>query len=302
MSNRGYAYRSQIGPEAAGRLLLEHLATTYAHSDRSTWCARLAAGEVELDGHVVTGDLRVENGQHLVWHRPPWIEPDVPLSFDIIYEDDDVLAVNKPAGLPTMAAGGFLAHTLLAVVQDQCGTVSPLHRLGRHTSGLVLFARTPAAAGVLAQAWRDHRVTKEYRALIDGDPPWNAHEIQRRIGRVPHHRLGSIYAATDDGRPAHSVVTVVERRGAQTLVDVRITTGRPHQIRIHLAAAGHPLSGDPLYAAGGLPHSSGAALPGDGGYHLHARQLRLAHPRSGAVLELIAEPPPTLATSGRQGP
>ncbi len=218
----------------------------------------------------------------------------MPLTFDVIHEDADLLAVSKPSGLPTMPAGGFLEHTLLALVRARFGEAHPAHRLGRGTSGLVLFARTPAAAAALGRAWRTQEVTKIYRVLVDGDPPWTSHEITTPIGPVPHDVLGSVHAASPAGRPAHSVVTVLERRGDATLCDARITTGRPHQIRIHLAAAGHPLVGDPLYVAGGLPRADSHVLPGDGGYLLHAHRLRLAHPATGTSLDLVAPPPSAL--------
>ena len=112
----------------------------------------------------------LEPGQHLTWQRPPWDEPDVPLHFDVVYEDASVLAVSKPSGLPTMPAGGFLEHTLLALVHASHPEAHPLHRLGRFTSGLVLFARTPAAASTLGKAWRSHEVVKDYRALVSGAP------------------------------------------------------------------------------------------------------------------------------------
>jgi 23S rRNA pseudouridine1911/1915/1917 synthase len=292
--NRGFTYRTQIGPEAAGRRVRDHLPAAYAHSNTAAWNARIAAGEVDLDGQVAGGDETLQNGQHLAWHRPPWDEPDVPLTFDLVHEDADVVAVAKPAGLPTMPAGGFLEHTLLTIVRAQWGDVHPLHRLGRFTSGLVLFARNHDAAAVLGQAWRSHAVTKTYRALVDGTVTWDSRDIAVPIGLVPHPTLGTVHAARDDGRTAHSVVGVVERRAGTTLVDVQITTGRPHQIRIHLAAAGHPLTGDPLYAAGGRPHAVAPGLPGDGGYLLHAHRLQLAHPRGLGALQLEAPLPETL--------
>ena len=292
--NRGFTYRTQIGPTAAGWRVCDHLAATYRHSDAATWQARCEAGEVELDGRVATGDETLQRGQHLAWHRPPWDEPDVPLSVALVYEDADLVAVAKPAGLPTMPAGGFLAHTLLTIVQAQWGDVHALHRLGRCTSGLVLFARTREAAAVLSQAWRAHAVTKSYRALVDGQPPWDTRAIDVPIGPVPHPVLGTVHAASDEGRASHSVAKVVERRTGGTLVDVRITTGRPHQIRIHLAAAGHPLAGDPLYAVGGRPREVAPGLPGDGGYLLHAHRLTVAHPRGTGPLHLEAPPPDAL--------
>ena len=272
----------------------EHLVSRYAHSSASNWDARLSAGQVDLDGAVASGDEQLEPGQHLTWQRPPWDEPDVPLHFDVVFEDASVLAVSKPSGLPTMPAGGFLEHTLLALVHASYPEAHPLHRLGRFTSGLVLFARTPAAASTLAKAWRDHEVVKDYRALVSGEPSWDTLEIAIGIGPVPHPRLGTVFAAREDGKPALSTVTVIARRDETALCDVRIATGRPHQIRIHLAFSGHPLVGDPLYGVGGQPLADAPALPGDGGYLLHAHRLRCAHPDGNGVLDLEAPPPPLL--------
>lgn len=291
--NRGYTYREQIGRRAAGRSVLDHLVATHGHSDVAVWSARLAAGEVDRDGVLADGHEMLADGQVIAWRRPPWDEADVPLHFDVAHDDADVLVVSKPAGLPTMAAGGFLEHTLLTIVRERFGDVHAVHRLGRFTSGLVLFARSHDAGAAMARAWRTQAVTKDYRALVAGDPNWDQREIAVRIGPVPHPALGTVHAASADGRPAHSVATVVERRGDTALVDVRISTGRPHQIRIHLAAAGHPLTGDPLYAVGGRPRPVAPGLPGDGGYLLHAHRLQLAHPRGG-VLSLDAPLPAAL--------
>lgn len=298
--NRGFSYREQIGPGGAGVSVRDHLARTYTHSDLGIWDARIAAAEVEVDGHVVAGDATLRPGQQLVWHRPPWHEPDVPLTFAVVHEDADLVAVDKPSGLPTMPAGGFLDHTLLTLVQTRFGAVHPLHRLGRCTSGVVVFARTSAAASVLGRAWRARAVVKDYRALVVGTPAWQAQTIDQPIGRVAHPQLGMVHAASPDGVDAHSVATVVERRHDSALVEVRITTGRPHQIRIHLAAAGHPLTGDPLYASGGVPRAVTPGLPGDGGYLLHARALTITHPATGAALSLEAPLPLALRAASER--
>ena len=121
---------------------------------------------------------------------------------------------------------------------------------------------------------------KTYRALGLGATRTDMFVIDVPIGPVPHPLLGTVQAACEGGKPSHSVAVVLEHRHDHTLFTVDITTGRPHQIRIHLAYAGHPLSGDPLYeAGGGVQGSSGAA--GDGGYLLHAERLQFAHPTTG---------------------
>lgn len=292
--NRGFAYREPIGPEIAGRSVLAHLARTRPHSSAATWAARIDRGEVELDGRPAAAEDQLRQGSVLVWRRPPWDEPDVPLTYDLIYEDAAMLAVSKPPGLPTMAAGGFLDHTLLAVVRARFPDASPVHRLGRHTSGLVLFARTRASAAAFGRMWSTDVVMKEYLALVSDRPAWDAEEVTVPIGPVAHPRLGTVHAASPIGRPARTRVTVLERRAAEALVLADIATGRPHQIRIHLAALGHPLVGDRLYAAGGLPLERDPGLPGDGGYLLHAWRLRFPHPATGAPMELLARPPTTL--------
>lgn len=292
--NRGFIYRAVVTPLQAGRTVLALLASERTHSSAADWAARIAAGEVLLDARPARADDVVHAGQVLTWHRPPWDEPAVPLHFDVLHEDEDVLAVAKPSGLPTMPAGGFLEHTLLAVVRARHGDAHPVHRLGRFTSGIVLFARTRHAAAALGRAWREHAVFKEYRALGGGTASWETRDLTTPIGPVPHPLLGTVHAASPDGRVAHSTATVVERRQSSTLFDVRITTGRPHQIRVHLAAAGHPLVGDPLYAEGGLPRAANPGLPGDGGYLLHAHRLECAHPNGRWRLTLRAPPPQAL--------
>jgi 23S rRNA pseudouridine1911/1915/1917 synthase len=148
-------------------------------------------------------------------------------------------------------------------------------------------------------------VKKHYRALGSGVAALDTFTIDAPIGPVPHPALGDVYAASASGKPSHTVAAVLERRhpvkgrpanDGTTLFGVEITTGRPHQIRIHLAYAGHPLVGDPMYDTGGvIKHQPG--LPGDGGYLLHAERLAFTHPVTGASMVLHAAPPLELATA-----
>lgn len=295
--NSGWTYREQVGADRAGLTLLEFLAGTYRHSTSEEWRLRIERGEVEVDGRRAACEVSLRAGQAVVWHRAPWDEGEVPTNFTIVHEDESIIAVDKPAGLPTMAAGGYLNHTLLALMRERYPETSPLHRLGRHTSGLILFARTRAAAAELSRAWRDHTVAKTYRALAVGETRTEMFVIDVPIGPVAHPLLGTVEAASESGKPSHSKAMVLEGGRDCTLFYVDITTGRPHQVRIHLAYAGHPLVGDPLYEAGGgvKPHPG---LPGDGGYHLHAERLEFAHPATGRRMTLVAPPPPALQTRG----
>lgn len=291
--NRGWTYREQVGPCAAGATVLSYLISTRAHSTLEQWQHRLLHGEIELDGVRAGADQVLRSGQTLTWHRPPWDEPGVPTTFRVIHEDASIVAINKPSGLPTMPAGGYLDQTLLALVRARYPGASPLHRLGRHTSGLVLFARDAQAASALARAWRDRDVTKTYRALGHGSPRSEIFAIDAPIAPVPHPLIGTVHAACEGGRPAHSIARVLEKRDNETLFSVEITSGRPHQIRIHLAYAGHPLVGDAMYeAGGGLKDRPG--LPGDGGYLLHAERLQFMHPSTRELMTLSATPPPEL--------
>jgi 23S rRNA pseudouridine1911/1915/1917 synthase len=291
--NAGFEYREEIGPEATGRTVLAWLARRYRHSSEGAWRERIASGEVRLDGETALAMDVLRPGQSLVWRRPPWEEPTVPLGFAVLHRDEHLLAVAKPRGLPSVPNGGFLEHTLLFRVKRFCPEAVPMHRLGRGTSGLVLFARTDGARRAVAAEWRAGRIVKEYRALVTGLPALEEFTVDSPIGLVPHPRLGQVHAASPAGKPAVSHVRVLATRGQDALVSVTIPTGRPHQIRIHLAAAGHPLVGDPLYVEGGVPGPA-PGLPGEGGYRLHAHRLALTHPASGQRLALECPLPPEL--------
>ncbi len=295
--NRGCAYREWIVARAGvPETVLDYLARRHRHSSRAVWSARLDRGEVEIAGVRAHRATVAHPQERLVWHRPPWDEPPVDTGYEVVLEDHSLLAVVKPRGLPTVPAGGYLEHTLLALVRMRWPGASPMHRLGRETSGLVLFALTSPARVALQDAWRRHAVRKTYRALATGVARRDAYDLDTPIGPVPHPLLGTVHAASPRGKPSRSRARVLERRAEQTLFEVAIDTGRPHQIRIHLACAGHPLVGDPLYRAGGAP--APGALPGAGGYCLHAERLAFAHPVSGATVALRARPPAGLRTRG----
>jgi 23S rRNA pseudouridine1911/1915/1917 synthase len=305
MLNRGHAYATIISSRDHGRTLLSHLASLYSHSTSEAWQQRLNDGEVTVEGVTASGSESLTSGQSLVWKRPPWIEPDCPQHFEVLFDDPHLLAVNKPGGLPTLPGGGFMENTLLRLVQKQTPNANPVHRLGRGTSGIVLFAKTAQAASKLSANWNTSRIQKIYRALAQGIAQHDAYEILTPIGLVPHPRIGSVWAANPSGKPSKSLAKVISRAPSSaapsstassstagtTTFEVSLNSGRPHQIRIHLASIGHPLVGDPLYGLSGRPLENLPGLPGDGGYLLHAQFLNFQHPITGEQINLEAAMP-----------
>jgi 23S rRNA pseudouridine1911/1915/1917 synthase len=290
--NQGYSYRLVLGSEAQGQGTLAFLARQFDHSSADQWRSRLESGEILIDSVPAHGGEQLRAGSVLVWNRPPWDEEDVPLEYRVIYEDAQLLVVDKPSGLPTLPGAGFYLHTLLSQVQKHYPEAHSLHRLGRATSGLVLFARDRQTARTLSRNWT--QVHKQYQALASGVASRDSYDIQVPIGPVSHPRLGEVHAASPTGKPAHSIARVIERRADSTLLEVDLLTGRPHQIRIHLASIGYPLLGDPLYASGGRPIADTPGLPGDAGYHLHAKRMELIHPLTCNVLSFQAPIPQLL--------
>jgi len=293
MLNQGYAYTTIISSKYQGQTLLSHLASLYAHSTPQAWQQKLNNGEVTLNGVIATGGESVTSGETLVWKRPPWTEPDAPQHFEVLFEDAHLLAVDKPNGLPTIPGGGFMENTLLRLVQKQTPSANPVHRLGRATTGIVLFAKTPQAASNLFENWNTPRVQKIYRAVAQNIAQHDTYEMLTPIGLVPHPLIGSVWAANPSGKPSKSTAKVISRSTTigTTTFEVNLYSGRPHQIRIHLATIGHPLLGDPLYGLTGQPLENLPGLPGDGGYFLHAQWLKLHHPVTGEQISLEAALP-----------
>ncbi|HPW17516.1 MAG TPA: RluA family pseudouridine synthase [Candidatus Aminicenantes bacterium] len=300
--NSGYDYPDRVARSDEGLTVLSFYARNYRHSSEAEWRAKIGRGEVTRDGRTASPDDILRRGDLLVYHRPPWREPDAPTEFGALYEDDDVLVLDKPAGLPVLPGGFFLETTLLRLARRRYGeSCSPLHRLGRGTSGAIVFTRNRDAARALAKAMFERRVLKVYLTLASGTAMPDAFTVDAPIGPVAHAHPATVNACRPDGRPSTSRVRVLGRFAERnvSLVEVTIPTGRPHQIRIHLAFAGHPLSGDPLYRAGGQPRANGlddewAAVPGATGYLLHSWKIGFPHPASGAPVEVVSPPPAAL--------
>lgn len=220
------------------------------------------------------------------------VPEDIPL--DILYEDDDVVAIDKPAGMVVHAGAGVHSGTLVNALVHRFGALSSVggelrpgivHRLDRYTSGVLLVAKTDAAHRALAQQFSARQVKKVYLALVQGSPKADTGRIEKPIARDPVHRT-RMTARLETGRKAVSEYRVLRRYAGYTLLEVRIGTGRTHQIRVHLASIGHPVAGDRLYGA--------RAEPEAGRYFLHAHRIRFRQPSTGEPVEVRSPLPQPL--------
>ena len=212
------------------------------------------------------------------------------IAIDVVYEDDDLLVVDKAAGMVTHpahgAVDGTLVNALLAHVASLPGErvrAGLIHRLDRDTSGLILVAKTDAALGTLGRAMQARYIEREYRGIVVGTPEEPAGTIRGALGRDPRNRLK--FTIRNEGKPAITHYALREKLAGASELVFRLETGRTHQIRVHLAALGHPLVNDPLYGR------SDGRVP-IAGQALHAWRLRFKHPRTKQMLSFESEPPP----------
>lgn len=287
--------RLVVPPDHDGARLDLFLAAATALSRRASR-ALVAAGQVLRNGEAVRVQSRgLVAGDAIDVLRPPSelgvpVAPATPAPA-ILFEDAWLVVVDKPAGVLSQPAESSTAGELtieqllllfLAARDGRRPFLRLVHRLDRSTSGAVLFARNPESLPRLAEAWRSGQVDRRYLAVVAGDPAFDALEVNRPIGRDPDHQWR--FRVDPSGRPARTSIRVLARHaGCSALVECRLLTGRTHQVRVHLAAAGHPVVGDRLY---GAPVHPGAPRP-----LLHAASLELPHPKSGQRLR-IASPLP----------
>jgi len=285
--------------EDAGRRLDLYLASRLADLSRTRIQELIDEGNVLVDGRVPRRAHRLTAGEVVeiaVVPRAPLEASPENIPLELLYEDDDFVVVNKPAGMVVHAGAGTTRGTLVNALLHRLGKLAGaggalrpgiVHRLDRGTSGAILVARNDAAHRSLADQFRSRSVHKTYLALLHGRLARDAGSIALPIARDPRRRT-RMTALLRGGRAAQTDWQVLLRLGSFTLVAVQPRTGRTHQIRAHFAAIGNPLVGDTLYGAPERPRMGRALLAPLGRVFLHAAQLEFAHPRTGKPVRVRA--------------
>jgi 23S rRNA pseudouridine1911/1915/1917 synthase len=300
-----------VGSGEAGVRLDRVLQAQAPDLSRTRLQALIASGRVRVTGGRPKAAHRLREGARVTVDVPPpeplALTPE-PIPLDVVYEDADLLVVNKPAGLVVHPGAGHRTGTLVHALLAHCGPALSgiggarrpgiVHRLDRGTSGLLVVAKADAAHLPLARQLKARTVERRYLALVHGPVPQAEGVIETPIGRDPRDRLRMAVRPPGAGRLALTRYRVLERfarPGPVTLLEATLGTGRTHQIRVHLAHLGLPVVGDRTYRRRGPapPDADFAAhVAGLGGQALHAAVLGFAHPASGVWLHFEAPPPP----------
>ena len=285
----------------AGQRLDSFLATTLHDISRTRIQRAIEDGDILVNQRVAKPGYRLRDGDSIEIDlpEPPPVElsPE-PIPIKIIYEDDDLIVVDKPAGMVVHPGAGIESGTLANALiyhfnslSGVAGKIRPgiVHRLDKETSGLLVVAKNDLAHELLSNQFRDRQVFKLYIALVYGRVAKERGEIEARIGRNARSRVRMSVLRGDAGRPAHTIFEVVSRFPDFSLLNVQIKTGRTHQIRVHLSHIGHPVVGDDAYGGGRQNSIRNArikrAAQSLGRYFLHSARLAFGHPRTGERLE-----------------
>lgn len=299
--------RTQVGPEETGARLDRYLAARFTYRSRNQWGRLIRAGRITVNGHPVRPARALREGDRLDYVPLPRAEPPIDARFELLHLDEGLVAVAKSGNLPIHPSGRYFRHTLLHLLLERepdWGRLHVVHRLDRETSGVVLFGRAREDAARLAVQFRKRRVRKRYLALVEGEPADERFVIDLALGPAVGSAIRKAVGVRPDGLPARTEILVLHRGEGWAWVEARPRTGRLHQVRVHLKAAGLPILGDKVYGrderfflkfvadqpltpaeriALGLPRQA-----------LHAYQISLLHPRTGARVTVTAPIPPDL--------
>jgi 23S rRNA pseudouridine1911/1915/1917 synthase len=301
MPERTPLQTTELDADAAGERLDVFVARRMPSLTRARARKLIDEGRVTVAGQRAKPSLRLEAGQRVTVEVPPPVDAVAvaeDIALDILYEDADMLVVNKPAGMTVHPSPGHTSKTLVNAILAHCrdlsgigGVLRPgiVHRLDRDTSGVIVVAKDDAAHNALAKQLKERSVEKTYVALVEGTPTPAEGVIDAPIARDPRNRQRM--AIVDGGRASVTAYKLIERFAGMSMVEARPKTGRTHQIRVHLAAIGHPIIGDRIY---------GKPSPLVARQFLHARRIVFAHPRTGERVEFEAPLPRDLEDALRK--
>ncbi|ULL17570.1 RluA family pseudouridine synthase [Paenibacillus sp. H1-7] len=279
--------------ERIDKFITESLEEEVSRTQVQQW---IKDGYLKVNGGEVKANYKLAEGDKLLLTIPEpeelRLEPEA-IPLDVVYEDSDVIVVNKPRGLVVHPAPGHYSGTLVNALLYHCkdlsginGVMRPgiVHRIDKDTSGLLMAAKNDLAHASLAAQLKEHSVNRKYLAVVHGNVAHDHGTIEAPIGRDPHDR--KLYTVTEkNSKRAVTHFVVLERFGDYTLVELKLETGRTHQIRVHMKFIGHPLAGDPAY---GPAKNKSITMEGQA---LHAAILGFVHPRTGEQLQFEAEMP-----------
>jgi 23S rRNA pseudouridine1911/1915/1917 synthase len=273
----------------------------------------IESGAVLVDGRSAKGSYKLRGGEKIsvqITERPPMVAKAEAIPLDVLYEDEDVVAINKPAGMTVHAGAGAISGTLVNALLGRGQALSQpgdprrpgiVHRLDKETSGIILVAKNDAAHAKLGEAFRQRAIKKTYIAVVHGILTEKNGRIDLPIGRDPMRRTRMAAqseswhgAAIVNPRAARTDWRLLAAIDNTTLLEVQLHTGRTHQIRVHFAALKHPVVGDTLYGAAAKLAVGKTTLPSLGRNFLHAAKLGFTQPTTGAAIELCAPLPTDL--------
>jgi len=288
-----------IGPGEGGdridKYIAEHLDMDgVSRTQVQDW---IKSGAASVNGKPVKANYKVNEGDTITILIPEAEDADIvpeDIPLDIVYEDSDVIVINKPRGMVVHPAPGHSSGTVVNALMYHCKDLSGIngmlrpgivHRIDKDTTGLLMAAKNDLAHVSLAEQLKEHSVTRKYIALVHGNVPHDQGTVDAPIGRDTHDR--KLFTVTShNSKPAVTHFVVLERLGDYTLLELQLETGRTHQIRVHMKYIGYPMAGDPVYG----PNRSNKSIALNG-QALHAAVLGFTHPRSGERLLFEAELP-----------
>ena len=274
-----------------------YLAKACPELSRSYIQKLLKSGQVLVNGCLIKSSYMVAEDDHIEVDVPEAVEPEIgaePMDLDILYEDQDIILVNKPKGMVVHPAAGHYSHTLVNGLMYHCkdqlsginGVMRPgiVHRIDMDTTGVLIVCKNDMAHNSIAAQLKEHSITRRYQAIVHGVLKEDEGTVDAPIGRHQTERK-KMCINYNNGRDAITHYQVLRRFEQYTYVECRLETGRTHQIRVHMASIHHPLLGDTVYGPSKCP------VPGLIGQTLHAGVLGIIHPRTGVYMEFTAPLP-----------